>query len=106
MMILGGAPDPPAAKPDEVSKDVGPESEQAAAEKVAADAGAMEGVLPASAAGAEGGKKEEGEEKVLEGEEFWEDLQGFLAQRLNSVEKARELRGRFERAWRSGEAKP
>jgi len=43
---------------------------------------------------------------VLQTDEFWGDLEGFLAQRIRSAEDATRLRGVFERAWRSGSAAP
>lgn len=91
-MVMGGAPDPP-------PQAVGPESEKAAAEALAADAGGMEGVLPTG----EGGAATEDE---LAKSEFWRDLEAFLSQRLKSEERASELRATFERAWTSGSAAP
>jgi hypothetical protein len=126
VMVMGGAPDPPAGSPttldlssqsssasvapDQASADVGPESEKAAAEKLAADAGGMEGVLPSTSTtainDASAATDRAAAEQELQKPEFWSDLQAFLAQRLKSESKAEELRGRFEGAWRSGESRP
>ncbi|KAE8365398.1 cell-cycle control medial ring component-domain-containing protein [Aspergillus caelatus] len=40
-------------------------------------------------------------ESVLETEEFWEDLEGFLAQRIKDNEEAQKLRSLFKEAWSS-----
>ncbi|KAI9370518.1 cell-cycle control medial ring component [Aspergillus egyptiacus] len=36
---------------------------------------------------------------VLETEQFWDDLQGYLGQRLKDAEEAERLRGLFKEAW-------
>lgn len=41
-------------------------------------------------------------EDVLETEAFWDDLQGFLMQRVKDVEEAKRLRELFKGAWSSG----
>ncbi|KAL3476482.1 cell-cycle control medial ring component-domain-containing protein [Aspergillus californicus] len=38
-------------------------------------------------------------EVLLETEEFWDDLQGYLGQRLKDAEEAEKLRGLFKGAW-------
>ncbi|KAL2828026.1 cell-cycle control medial ring component [Aspergillus cavernicola] len=38
-------------------------------------------------------------EVLLETEEFWEDLQGYLGQRLRDADEAEKLRGLFKEAW-------
>ncbi|RAH49325.1 uncharacterized protein BO95DRAFT_511696 [Aspergillus brunneoviolaceus CBS 621.78] len=38
-------------------------------------------------------------EEVVKTEAFWEDLQGFLEQRVKDAEEARRLRGLFREAW-------
>ena len=111
VMVMGGAPDPSADAPTTVhlnssaasvtaaasqptastETQVGPESEKAAAEKLAADAGGMEGVLPSSPSAVD---------EELGKQEFWADLQAFLAQRLKSEDKAEELRRKWEGSWR------
>ncbi|KAK5938066.1 hypothetical protein PMZ80_009655 [Knufia obscura] len=138
VMVMGGAPDPPAqdmsaqtqaqtqttaikAREPEAP---GPGSENATVEKEtglnpaeeAREAGGMEGVQGQKQAETEKLRAESesqpvqpGEESgdaVLQGEEFWKDLEGFLAQRIRSQEDARRLRGVFEKAWRSGSAAP
>lgn len=42
-------------------------------------------------------------EEVLGGEEFWEDLTGFLLQRLKDEKMSREAVGVFRQAWRGRE---
>jgi len=41
-------------------------------------------------------------EDVLETEAFWDDLQGFLMQRVKDVEEAKRLKALFKGAWSSG----
>ncbi|PYI17466.1 hypothetical protein BO86DRAFT_386398 [Aspergillus japonicus CBS 114.51] len=41
-------------------------------------------------------------EEVVKTEAFWEDLQGFLEQRVKDAEEARRLRGLFREAWEGG----
>jgi hypothetical protein len=40
-------------------------------------------------------------ESVVATEAFWDDLQGFLEQRLKDYDEAKKLRGLFKEAWRS-----
>ncbi|KAE8166996.1 cell-cycle control medial ring component-domain-containing protein [Aspergillus tamarii] len=40
-------------------------------------------------------------ESVLETDDFWEDLEGFLAQRIKDNEEAQKLRSLFKEAWSS-----
>ncbi|KAJ9661622.1 hypothetical protein H2198_001798 [Neophaeococcomyces mojaviensis] len=118
VMVIGGAPDPPSqttavkARPPEPA---GPGSENAIVE-------AETGVNPADTASetmmegvqTTGGKSESepvqpGEESgmdVLRTTEFWNDLEGFLAQRIRSQADAARLREMFERAWTSNSAAP
>ncbi|KAK5951060.1 hypothetical protein OHC33_007813 [Knufia fluminis] len=136
VMVMGGAPDPPVQETSAQTQTQttavkarepeapGPGSENAAVEaetglnpaEEAREAGGMEGVQmqtqsqnEKSGAESESQPVQPGEEsgdEVLQGEEFWKDLEGFLAQRIRSQEDARRLRGVFERAWRSGSAAP
>jgi len=62
-----------------------------AVEELVATEEAAEG--PAAASGASG-------EAVVETEEFWEDLRGFLMQRLKDEKMSEELVGVCRRAWR------
>ncbi|PYH65035.1 uncharacterized protein BO88DRAFT_349798 [Aspergillus vadensis CBS 113365] len=67
------------------------------------EGGEGDGNAAAAAAGAAGGAPKaavgpSGEE-VLRTEAFWDDLQGFLEQRLKDSEEARRLRGVFKGAW-------
>ncbi|BCR89920.1 uncharacterized protein ACHE_51118A [Aspergillus chevalieri] len=70
-------------------------------------------VEPVSGTGEKGDGEGEGEvtakpvvgpsgEDVLETEAFWDDLQGFLMQRVKDVEEAKRLRALFKGAWSSG----
>jgi len=43
---------------------------------------------------------------VLQGEEFWGDLRGFLIQRLRNEDEAAKVFGTFKRAWESSIARP
>lgn len=107
-MVMGGAPDPvpqahapPILDPQMATT---PGSEKA---PLQAEATAMEGVEKTTAAASE--PVQPGEPRgvaVLETGEFWDDLQGFLEQRLRSSEEAEKVRGVFERAWRSADSKP
>lgn len=107
VLVMGGAPDPP-------PQASGPGSENAAVE-------AVTGENPAdttNVSGADGRVKSEPQPSVpiqpgsemgsavLRSAEFWTDLEGFLSQRLRSQESARELRGLFERTWRSSASTP
>jgi ubiquitin-like protein 4 len=105
VMVMGGAPDPAADAPGtidmspdagEVSK--GAESGEAAAEAVGGSGTRteMEGVQSTTTT----------EEDELAKPEFWADLEAFLGQRLKGSGKAVEVRGVFEKAWRSRTAKP
>jgi len=113
VMVMGGAPDPPPqAQPPQsldaiidASSASAPESEKAAveAEQNKHQVTPMEGVettkdpvQPGEVSGAD----------VLETTEFWNDLQGFLEQRIRSSEEAVKLRGTFERSWRSSKDAP
>ena len=119
VMVMGGAPDPPAQTTTAVKtrppEPAGPGSENAAIEAVTgmnpADTGTetkMEGVQTTT-----GNMKSEPVQPdensgadVLQTQEFWTDLEGFLAQRTRSLEEAAKLRQTFERAWRSNTAAP
>lgn len=115
VMVMGGAPDPPArqaaAATARSSGSAGPDSENAA---VGAETSlnpaddtnrtdGMEGIQMAIPAG-----KPDGESgtAVLHSKEFWDDLEGFLAQRIRSQEEAARLKSVFEQAWRSSTAAP
>lgn len=126
VMVMGGAPDPPAqdmsttAVKERVPEAAGPGSENAAVEaetgvnpaEEASTSTAMEGVVPTSEkprSESQSQPVQPGEtsgEALLESTEFWDDLEGFLAQRLRSQEDATRLKGVFEKAWRSGTSAP
>ena len=50
--------------------------------------------------GAVGGKEVEGGDDVLDSEEFWNDLKGFLGQRMGDEGKAEELVGVFRGSYK------
>ncbi|KAK4944356.1 hypothetical protein LTR10_016242 [Elasticomyces elasticus] len=106
VMVMGGAPDPPPQAPAEMA--AAPESEKAAveAEGQTAESTAIEGVettQPESEPVQPGGSSGE---QVLQTSEFWDDLQGFLEQRIRDQAEAVKLRGVFEKAWRSSTSAP
>ncbi|ETN44619.1 uncharacterized protein HMPREF1541_10289 [Cyphellophora europaea CBS 101466] len=103
VMVMGGAVDPAVtthteAWAEDVDQTVGPESEKAAAEALAADAGGMEGVMPTTTSSTA--------DDELAKPEFWSDLEAFLGQRLKDESRAKQLRGTFESAWSSSRAAP
>lgn len=124
VMVMGGAPDPPPQDTTTTSvtarapEPAGPGSENAAIEAETgvnpADetnaANAMQGVEATTLPGkAESQPIQPGEEAgaaVLHSQEFWSDLEGFLAQRIRDQGEATRLRGVFEQAWRSNIATP
>lgn len=110
VMIMGGAPDPPPQQSSAApTLATGTESEKAAAEaaqRTSSQPTPMEGVettkpapgpvQPGTASGA----------SVLESAAFWEDLQGFLEQRIRDQSEAQILRALFEKAWWSANSTP
>ncbi|KEF54917.1 uncharacterized protein A1O9_09360 [Exophiala aquamarina CBS 119918] len=98
VMIMGGAPDPPTQQPPTVpASATGTELEKATPmEGVEATRTASEPVQPGVESGA----------SVLESAAFWDDLQGFLEQRIRDQSEAQALRGIFEKAWRSANSAP
>lgn len=119
VMVMGGAPDPPPQDLTSATRlrspeAAGPDSENAAAEAETginpADVTAtpMEGIQQTTSH-PESNPVQPGDVSgvdVLQTQEFWSDLEGFLAQRIRSQEEATRLRGVFERAWQSGSAVP
>ncbi|OJK04888.1 hypothetical protein ASPACDRAFT_56311 [Aspergillus aculeatus ATCC 16872] len=85
VMVLGGG---------RVVADADAEGEQEGEGKVEDAAAAVESVSK-PAVGPSG-------EEVVKTEAFWEDLQGFLEQRIKDAEEARRLRGLFREAWEGG----
>lgn len=99
VMIMGGAPDPPPQQHSVApTLATGPEtsSQPTPMEGVEATKAAPEPVKPGAASGA----------ALLESPAFWEDLQGFLEQRIRDQSEAQVLRGLFEKAWRSANSTP
>lgn len=113
VMVLGGAPDPPPQQQNTSIKArapeaAGPGSENAAVEAVTgqnpADTQEMEGVQQTTSGKSESIPIQPGDASgsaVLKTEEFWSDLEGFLAQRIRSQEEATKLRQLFEKAWKA-----
>ncbi|EXJ93817.1 hypothetical protein A1O1_02210 [Capronia coronata CBS 617.96] len=105
VMVMGGAPDPPPqtqeAAPDAQTASA-PSSEEAVVEveQKKPEPTPMEDVEPASTSPAApvqpGGVSGQ---DVLKSSEFWDDLQGFLEQRLRDQAEAVKLRELFERTW-------
>ncbi len=104
-MVMGGAPDQVVQSPAaEVASSSAPGSEAAAVEAAAVstaaqrtdDAVPMEGIEKVSspAQGPSGAA-------VLAQKEFWDDLQGFLEQRLKNESEAVRWRTVFEAAWKT-----
>ena len=100
VMVMGGAPDPP------------PQAQQVPVKSPEpipgpASSGAMEGVeqsTPATGAAVQPGSLSG--HVILEQDEFWTDLQGYLEQRIKDTQQAKTVRDVFERAWKSNPAKP
>lgn len=118
VMVMGGAPDPPPQESTAVQPSApeaaGPESENAAAEAETGvnpgdvTATPMEGIQPTHSQ-PESDPVQPGEvsgSDVLQSQDFWNDLEGFLAQRIRDQDEATRLRGVFESAWRSTSAAP
>jgi ubiquitin-like protein 4 len=102
VMVMGGAPDPPPqVLPEPVSLDPG--VAQPTAEK-GLETTPMEGVEDTKTQPVQPG--ELSGRAVLDTDEFWADLQGFMEQRIRSSEEAVRLRGVFEKAWRSSTSAP
>ena len=92
VMVMGGAPDPPLEPPT-------------TAPAAAAESDEMEDLQTQTQISGEAVQPGEVSEKpVLEQAGFWDDLQGFLGQRIKDQGEAERLRGLFERAWRSAES--
>ena len=95
VMVIGGAPD------QITSPDAAPTAK--ASEPVDEYTTPMEGIervtSPPASMAAEGSGPSGAE--VLKKPEFWDDLQGFLEQRLRDEGEAGKLRKVFEEAWRA-----
>ncbi|KAF2637884.1 hypothetical protein P280DRAFT_406367 [Massarina eburnea CBS 473.64] len=93
--VAGGTPvaSPPAVAPSEAEKGLaGPASGETEVEAEAeAEAGAGAGAGPA-AQGPSG-------KEVVAGDEFWEDLKGFVLQRIRDEKEGERLVGLFKEAW-------
>ncbi|KAK7888412.1 hypothetical protein LTR67_008758 [Exophiala xenobiotica] len=107
VMVMGGAPDPPPQVQVPPADMAGaPEREKAAVEAESRPT-PMEGVETVQAesrAPVQPGQTSG--EIVLQTDEFWNDLQGFLEQRIRDQGEAVRLRGVFERAWKSEVSRP
>jgi hypothetical protein len=106
VMVMGGAPDPPPqAQPlayeasKAATKTSAPASEQVAVGETTPMEGLESTKEPVQPGGISG-------ESVLQTSEFWNDLQGYLEQRIRDSEEAVKLRTLFEQAWRSSRSAP
>jgi ubiquitin-like protein 4 len=120
VMVMGGAPDPPPSAPTTLfaasqQQASGPVSEDAAREaasKIPARASddqststPMDGVEKSKSPPA----VQPGDaivKIVLATDGFWEDLQGFMEQRLKDSDQASKLSGIFRTAWESSQVSP
>ncbi|KIW13451.1 hypothetical protein PV08_08639 [Exophiala spinifera] len=120
VMVMGGAPDP---KPQEDTAPLAAAAAAAATTTTTGTSGSekstgtpMEGVDATAQAKATQSTEPEVSEPVQPGEPsgesvlqtsgFWDDLQGFLEQRIRNQSDAVRLRGLFESAWRSHSSGP
>ena len=108
VMVMGGAPDPPPQRPVTVDEQIAtaPRSAKAVA---GGESTAMEGVESTTTAKDASIAVQPGEltgSAVLETAEFWDDLQGFLEQRIRDRAEAVKLREIVERSWRSKGSNP
>ena len=94
-MILGGAPDPPSKMSATSGGDAAPAAAEEAAEAVLAEK--MEGIetisSPRPVQGPSG-------REILETEDFWTDLQGFLEQRIKDEGQAARLVQKWKGNWK------
>lgn len=81
-MVMGGIP--VGASPRIQSPELAPVAVEAGSKSVAAEGSGSAGV------------------EVLKEESFWNDLQGFLLQRIRDEDEAGRLAGLFRSAWRKG----
>ncbi|KAF2163527.1 hypothetical protein M409DRAFT_68448 [Zasmidium cellare ATCC 36951] len=103
VMIMGGSGGTPRAQSPAVTpKSEAPEKE--AVPQAGGDAMDVDEKSPApesEKATAEAGKTaESGAGELLKGEEFWDDLKGFLSQRLRDEKEGEKLVGVFRQAWK------
>lgn len=93
VMIMGGAPDPPPQQQQQQQSTSAPPTPM---EGVEATRVGSDPVQPGAVSGA----------SVLESAAFWDDLQGFLEQRIRDQSEAEKLRALFEKAWQSANSTP
>jgi ubiquitin-like protein 4 len=97
VMVLGGAPDPPAKTGPIHGGDAAPVPPLAAPEVPAPAAEKMDGIekasLPPPVQGPSG-------KEILETEEFWTDMQGYLEQRIKSESEAVRLVQKWKSNWK------
>ena len=102
VMVMGGAPDQ-ITSPAEAAPSTNAAPTAKASEPVDEHPTPMEGIekatSPPASMAAEGSGPSGAE--VLKKAEFWDDLQGFLEQRLRDEGEAGKLRKVFEEAWRA-----
>jgi ubiquitin-like protein 4 len=97
VMVLGGAPDPPAKTGPTHGGDAAPVPPSAAAEFPAPAAEKMDGIEEVSSPPPVQGPS--GKE-ILETEEFWTDIQGYLEQRIKSEAEAVRLVQKWKSNWK------
>lgn len=100
VMVMGGAPDPPARTGGMPGGEGGQAQTKEAAQAPAAPPPRdMEGIeqitRPTPVLGPSG-------KEVLETDEFWKDLQGFLEQRIKDETQAARLVHRWKGSWKEG----
>ncbi|OAP61530.1 hypothetical protein AYL99_03733 [Fonsecaea erecta] len=107
VMVMGGAPDPPQTH---ITVSLNNETTTSNATLTTTVAGTGGKPTESKKTGGAEGTPMEGVQSatssVLESQEFWDDLQKFLEQRIGSSNEAGKLRGTFERAWRSAMDRP
>jgi len=105
IMVMGGAPDPPpqpqpqAAPPPQQSSGLDSENIGVEAAAVPDTSEPMEGILNTTSTPAMKPVETSGN-AVLETADFWDDLQGFLSQRIKDESQARRVHNVFQAAWK------
>ncbi len=98
VMVMGGAASTPAASSPAIEK--APILDMPPADKMDIDS---QGAAPlsekAQTDAAKGTESVATAQSILETEEFWTDLKGFLSQRLRDQEEGQKLGGIFREAW-------
>ncbi|KAK4501044.1 hypothetical protein PRZ48_006850 [Zasmidium cellare] len=103
VMVMGGTGGTPRAQSPAVMPSSAPEKEAVpAVGSDPMDVDEKSAAPESEKATAEAGKVDESSAaELLKGEEFWEDLKGFLSQRLRDEKEGETLVGVFRQAWKS-----